>query len=246
MITREKNLKQIFTLIELLVVIAIIAILASMLLPALNQARDKSRSIACMTNFKQLAQGVIAYSMDFSDYLPVSDEERSGRWSREIAPYVGVPNNNTNDALVAYDDVRLIRGVFRCPSLTDGKIKTFPGVVDASLYSAIGYGWNEMIGAKNVHAAYPRRKIQELKKPSMKIMMGDTVDGGGTNTVYYRKIFPNRDVSWYPSPAIGSRHLNGVNMALADGHCEYFKFNILMNPPAGSADTTWRYKYNTE
>ena len=241
-----RSTKEFFTLIELLVVIAIIAILASMLLPALNKAREKGRSVACMSNFKQLGQGVIGYSTDYDDYLLVTKGDGlEGYWSREVALYVGV-KNNTGDTLVASDDERLVKGVFRCPSLTDGVIKSFPGVVDASFYSAIGYGWNEMMGQEDFHAAYPRRKVQAVKKPSMKLWMGDTVDGGGTNTTYYHRIYSNRNVSWYPSPAVGKRHSGGVNMALGDGHCEYFKFDELMAPPAGSTDVTWRYKVDTE
>ena len=61
-----------FTLIELLIVIAIIALLAAMLLPALNKAKDKAAETKCISNLKQITQGVIAYTMDFHDQMPLA------------------------------------------------------------------------------------------------------------------------------------------------------------------------------
>ena len=211
-----------FTLIELLVVIAIIAILASMLLPALSKAKQRAWRISCVSNLKQIGLGLRMYADENEDRFPQSGDAIRWNYTTPLSP-----TNGWMQQIYVYTQST---NVFHCP----GNAQLPPK--NQSPFNYFNGVRAAYVAASNQVAAVNARRILF---PSAFVLSGDTID---TGQFFLRDDDDKDDYSQNcvggatnGTPAVEwQAHTGGQDILFADGHVNWFKGYV-------SNDMTFRY-----
>lgn len=218
--------KNSFTLIELLVVIAIIAILASILMPALSQARERGRMASCVNNVKSIGNAYANYTDDFDGYLvpmdPMFDQSGVTPWVQMLVKRKYLPSSNFSTKLTGTSykiASNTPKGVFACPASPYQHVDGYATMgAPAHAGASSMYGFGDYVGTYSMKSTNPDRdakKINQYRCHSKVMLLGEKEFGApGTRS--------NTMCSRFSGIVLNGmiRHNGRGNFLFADFHAE--------------------------
>ena len=228
----QERVKQHFTLIELLVVIAIIAILAAILMPALNSARERGRDASCKSNLRNLGFFMAQYTDDNNLWYPQmpSDDGSIKCWTWQLARY--------SMKILKQDEVPtdIKTKVFDCPAgthINDGMyIKRPRGY--AMNYHVAGYTSGLYLGGKKLDKDATRRNIPKKANGSMVVLFDFAFKNAGA-------AYPPWSIGYAFSTRVNSEYVAYTNLYKSVPDRHNGKSNFLLKN--GSVVTSYRIPY---
>ena len=241
-----------FTLIELLVVIAIIAILASLLLPSVFQAQQRSQSLNCLSNLRQLGIAWLTYAHDNNDRLVPHTSRSIELIQQNVAPSWVLGNAKQDRSItniqagLLFSYVRAV-GVYHCPADQSLCAGPSPRPLRTRSYSLSGWlgGYIEGKGLKasSPIAALPGKRTQlgavQTPSPTQTFTFLDEHEESIDDAMFSASQLGMID--WMELPS--DRHSRGCNLSFADGHADHWLwkapkiFRDYEQPPLPGADT---------